>query len=708
MTDPKLDQKKATESFNQHFDDMVDNEEKGISEEAMMEYSEYRSALAQTLNDLFMEFERDRRLTEERWIKDLRQYRGEYDPETRKKLHPKRSKAFLSLTRTKVKTVSARETDLLFPANGDKNWGIRPTPIPELNPATIEAIQFQYQEATGEEPDEATVKQLINKEANRRCDAMEKEMADQLSELKYRSIIRNCIKDGNLYGTGILKGPLGKTQRSKRWLPGTEESGEDWVTIELEKLLPYCEHVSVWDVYPDMSARIEEDMRGVFQRYVMTRHKVFELAKRPDFNGAAIRAYLKVHVHGDAEYKPHEQDLKNLNDSSEQDTAVVNRKGRYELREFWGYMSTNELAEAGVEIDEEDLGLEVAANVWMLGPMVIKAVISPIEGVTLPYHFYYYDKDDTSIWGEGIPTIMRDAQKLFNASVRAMLDNAAMSAGPIIEANMDLLDPNEDPKDLFPFRVFLRDGQGQEATAPAIRVYSLPSYTNEFMTMINFFMNAADEVTAIPRYMYGDTNQMGGAGKTATGLSMLMGAANVTLKDQVKNFDDGITIPFIKALYFWNMEFSTKEYIKGDFNVNARGSTSLIAREVKAESLMQFMNTTNNPTDLMYTKRDNVLREYSKVLDLDELDLIKDKNTVEIEEKNRAAAQQEEDKFMRELAMIKATSGGHMEPNLQNAARGQGLTPGMNPDMQELSPDQLREGAIPEVKDGQGTLLTGG
>ena len=308
----------------------------------------------------------------------------------------------------------------------------------------------------------------------------------------------------------------------------------------------------------------------------------------------------------------------------------------------------------------DEFELEVAANVWILGDIIIKANISPIEGVTIPYHFYYYDKDDTSIWGEGIPRIMRDAQKLFNAAVRAMLDNAAISAGPIIEANTDLLDPDEDPTDLFPFRVFLRDGQGADAMAQAIRVYSLPSHTNEFMTMINFFMSATDEVTAIPRYMYRDTQNIGGAGKTASGLSMLMGAANVTVKDQIKNFDEGITLPFIKGLYYWNMEFNPKENIKGDYEVMAKGSTSLIAREVKAESLITFMNVTNNETDLMYTKRDNVLREYTKVLDLDEMDLIKDANQVKIENKARAEAREETERFEKELALMKAKSGGHM------------------------------------------------
>jgi hypothetical protein len=593
-------------------------------------------------------------------------------------------------------------TDLLFPANGDKNWGIGPTAIPELNPEIIQSIALQYQEQTGEEASEEMIKKFINKEAGRRAEAMEKEMEDQLQELKYREIIRNVIRSGNIYGTGILKGPLGRTHKIKRWLPN-RETGE-WVPVEVKKVLPFGEFVSVWDIYPDMSARTPDQMRGVFQRHVMNRNKVYQLSQREDFNGEAIRDYLSIYKHGDADYKPHEQDLKDMTETSESDVTInrheshgpahIQRKGKYQVIEYWGYLSADDLADQGVDIKPEQVGMEVAANIWMMGPMIIKAMISPVEGVTLPYQFYYYDKDDTSIWGEGIPSIMRDSQKLFNAAVRAMLDNAAISAGPIIEANVDLLDANEDPKDLYPFRVFLRDGMGQEAASPAIRVSQIPSYTNELMSMIQFFQNSADEVTAIPRYMYGDQQTVGGAGKTATGLSMLMGAANVTLKDQVKNFDDGITIPFIKNLYMWNMDFNTKEHIKGDFSVVAKGSTSLIAREVKAESLIQYMSLTNNDVDLLYQRRDNVQRELAKVMDLDELDLVKDSNTVAIEEEQRSKAQAEEEEFMRELAMIKATSGGHMEPTSRQSARGQGL----GPSMENLSAEELESGVVPDVQ----------
>lgn len=688
-TDARAERDGTIEEFERVFAAASQSEDTGGTPEAVYTYAQWITPLGDELGKMFEEAERDRRDVEQRWLKDLRQYRGEYDPEIKARMHPKRSKAFLSITRTKTRTLSSRQTDLLFPANGEKNWNITPTPIPELNPEVIQNIMLQYQQKTREVPTEALIKKFIHTEAKSRCDAMEQEMEDQLTELKYREIIRNVILSGNIFGTGVLKGPLVKTQIAKRWLP----QGDDWITIELEKMLPFCEFVPLWDLYPDMSARTTDDMRYIFQRYVMTRHKVAQLAKRRDFNGDAIIQYLKAHPNGDSEIKNYENDLKGLNRDASDPTGYKetsasgvahltagqspqNKTGKYEVKEFWGYLSTDKLIDLGIELDEEEMGIEVAANIWMLGPIIVKAIVSPIEGVNLPYHFYYYDKDDTSIWGEGIPTIMRDSQKMFNASVRAMLDNAAISAGPIIEANTDLLDPSEDPRDIYPFRVFLRDGQGMEASAQAIRVETLPSYTSEFMAMIDFFMTAADEVTAIPRYMYGDSTNVGGAGKTASGLSMLMGAANVSLKDQIKNFDDGVTKPFIKALYFWNMEFNPKEHIKGDFAVKAKGSTSLIAREVRQEHLNNFLAITNNEVDLMYTKRHNILREMVKIMDLDDLDLIKDENTVEMEQKARQKQMEEDRQFEKELALLKAKSGGHMPQNSQQQLQ-QGMTPGM-------------------------------
>lgn len=644
----------------QQFDSAFKEAEKADEKSADVTviYSKFVSPLGQKLEGLFTEAEGQRNLIEDRWLKDLRQYRGEYDPEVLAKLHPKRSKAFLSLTRSKVKTVTSRMTDLLFPANGVKNWGIDPTPIPELSPEVQESIMKQLLEITEVMPSQEEVMKVIHDEANKRGDAMEKEMADQLAELKYREIIRNCINSGGIYGTGILKGPLAKEKVSKRWVP---DGQGNWVSVDIPSMIPYCEFVPIWDIYPDMAARKTEDMRYVFQRYSMNRNQLYELGMRSDFNTEAINSYLTAYPEGDASFKTHEEQLRAMSSGSETAPSTASKKGKYEVREFWGYLSSDEMNDLGIEIPVGKLGLEFAANIWTIGPVIIKGILSPLKGVIFPYHFYYFEKDDTSIFGEGIPCIMRDMQILLNAAIRAMLDNAAISAGPIIEANMDLLSPDEDPTDLYPFRVFRRSGVGLEASENAITVHILPSYTMEFMGMVKFFVELADEITSTPRYLAGsDQGTMRGAGKTASGLSMLMSAANITLKDQVKNFDDGITVPFIKGLYFWNMQFNPKPNIKGDFEVSAKGSSSLIAKEVRSEHLNTFLTVTNNEIDQMYIKRDNVLREVVKNLDLSDLDLIKSRVQVEIEEKERSNQAAKMQQFEMDIAILKAQSGGHM------------------------------------------------
>ena len=658
-------------------------------------YDRWVYPLSYTLADLFSRAERDRRPIEMRWVKDLRQVKNEYDPETLGRIHPKRSKAFMGITRTKVKTICARMSDLLFPPSGEKNWSIEPTPVPQLSPELEATIIQKIVEATGVQtpPTHDEVQLILFTEAKTRAEAMEREIADQLAELKYSDIVRNVIRSGNIYGTGVLKGPMVREQKVRRWVPVEGR----WTPIEFSYLTPYCEYVDIWDIYPDMTATKPDDLQYVFQRHVMPKNKLQSLADRPDFNGEAIRAYILANPDGDATPKNHEEDLRNLSVRHGDDAVPVSGSdGKYDVLEFWGYIGADDLDQIpGVVVPDELRGLDVAANVWMLGRCIIKAVISRIEGAKIPYHWYYFDKDETCIFGEGIPSLMRDTQKLLNATTRALLDNAAISAGPIIEANKDLLLQGEDPTDLYPFRVFQRQGVGMDASTQAIRVTSLPSYTREYMSLLQLWMTMADETTAVPRYMYGETQNVQGAGRTATGLSMLMGAANIVLKDQIRNFDDGITKPFIRAMYHWNMRLNPKENIKGDFNVQPRGSTSLIAKEVRAEHLNAFLALTNNPVDLALTNRDVILRELAKALDLADLGLIKDPVQVKVEQEQQAAAAEADKSFAKEMATIKATSGGHIRPGASPYAPSGGL-----PGMERVPHEELQEGRIPEVNTG--------
>jgi hypothetical protein len=636
---------------------------------------------------LFGEAERDRLSIEERWLKDLRQFKAEYDPEVKAALHPKRSKANLSLTRTKIKTVDARMMEIFFPAGSAKPWGIEPTSVPELHPELLREITEQMTQITGAVPSGTEIEKVVFDEAKARAEDMEREMADQLEEVHYRDIVRQVIHSGNLYGTGILKGPLVKESVSRRFL----RKDDDWGQIKISTYQPYAEFCPIWSFYPDMSAINLEDCRYIFQRHVMARHNVFKLAQRDDFLSEPIKAYLKAHPDGDAHLKNFENSLQDTKSKGDDGGSDPTRAGHYQVLEFWGYLSADELKDLEIELPPESDGTELAVNVWLIGDVVIKAIISPVDGVEIPFHIYYFSKDETSIFGEGIAVLMRDVQALFNATVRAMLDNAAISAGPIIEANMDLLAADEDPTDLFPFRVFQRNGYGSDAMAKAITVTTLPTYTSEFMALIQFLETTADNITSIPRHSYGETGSVSGtAAQTATGLSMLMGAAHISLKDQVKYFDDGVTTTFIKALYFWNMSFNDKDSIKGDFQIVARGTSTLMAREVQGEQLVKVMQLAQAPMFEPYVNADRLLMAVIKNLDLENLGIIKTPQQTKIEDGQRAQAAAEDEAFEKDLAMLKATSGGHVEPEA-GSPQEQQMT------AQIPSDQELAMGQSPEV-----------
>lgn len=679
--------------------DHIEGDQPDMKDNLLM-FSEFITPMSTTLNNEWQIAQGNRKSTERRWLKDLRQYRGVYDPEILNKMHPKRSKAFVKLTRSKVRTVDARLMDLQFPANKEKNWAIEPTPVPQLPPEELEKLAITYFQTVRKLPDEAAMRRVIMEAARERSDNMEKEIEDQLVEFKYRDVIRNVVHNGNLYGTGILKGPFVKEKSTKRWVKNAQSG--DWKLTTEKKIIPVASSVSVWDCFPDLSSKNPEDLTYVFERHLMSKGKLLKLAKRSDFNRRAILAYIAAHPDGDAEWKDWEDLMREMSSNTLADypESQIPKNKKFELVEYWGLMEKEKAEEElGFSLRDED-GFddpEVVINAWMLGPMIVKMVVSPIQGARFPYFFYYFDKDETHFFGDGIPYIMRDPQALLNASVRAMVDNAAISAGPIIEANIDLLADGEDPNDVYPFRSFQRTGIGTDGSNQAVRITKLPSYTNQFMAMVEFFQAAADESTNIPRAMHGDVSGgqgVGAAGRTATGLSMLMGSANITLKDQLKNLDDFITKPFIKALYFWNMEFNPKEDIKGDFSISARGSASLVAKEVRLESLNQFLSIiANDPNAQLILKQRTLYEEYLKILDLDDVGLLKSQDEVDLALENQRKQQEAAENAQRQADLLKAQSSGHVP----GAASSVIVDPSGRPALSNVDQGRLQSGELPEV-----------
>ena len=251
--------------------------------------------------------------------------------------------------------------------------------------------------------------------------------------------------------------------------------------------------------------------------------------------------------------------------------------------------------------------------VWILGDSIIKASVNPLEGVDIPYHFYPYQDDDSSFWPEGIAYQLRTPQSGINAAVRAMQDNAGASSGPIYGINTQALDSSQSVDEMRANKLFLFCKSGINLSQ-AFQAVTVPSAIEHNMALQNFWQQVGDEVST-PRFNQGDGN-IAGAGKTASGLSMLMGASNILLKDHVKDFDDFVVAPFIRAMFRWNMQWNPREDIKGDFEVVASGSQSLIAKEVRAQQVPALIGYLGIPAFEPYLKAKELLEVALEQTDL--------------------------------------------------------------------------------------------
>lgn len=599
-----------------------------------------------------------RRPKELQWLEDLRAYKGVYDPDVR--IDPDNSHVYPKLTRSKVNIVLSRLHEMLFP-DQDRNWELAPTPEPVIQAALVFQIAQQItqpppiDEATGQvqidpqtgfpmQPIPPTREQLneaIKDFAKQTAALMQSEIDDQLTEMDYPEVAKKVLRSGLLYGTGILAGPLVNKRQKRRWQP------DDQTNTYIEKIedqdVPYMEFTRIWDWYPDMTVAEFSQAQGFWQRSILTKHDLRKLMKRPDFDKDIIRRYLQERPDGDYVPEPFEVDLQALEvdaatqSSSEAGGTTIFSSGttttqssyrqhgkRYEAIQYWGYVDGSDLAACGIlnpDGSEIDVDLEYAANVWLIGKAPVKVML--YDGALTHYKVFYYEKDETSIFGEGLARVMRHSQIAISSAARMMLDNAACVAGPQVEVNWQLMHEGTDLNSFYPRKIWYRDGRGIEAQYPAVRVYNIDSHIEELGKISDIFMNFADQETCLPTWMIGDKVNNENSKQTSGRQAEIL----VSIKDVVKNFDT-FTEQVMRDLYSWNMEFNPREDIKGDFQCKPRGVSSLVIKEIRMAALANLKNTMQ-PEDWPYIPRREFLAETLKAHDI-KIDLRTEEEAQEI------------------------------------------------------------------------------
>ena len=678
------------------------------------------------LHNQFSNNEAYRRTKEIEWLENLRQMKGLYDPDV--KIETNNSKVYPKITRSKVNIVLSRLHEMLFPET-DKNWEIKPTPEPRVSTETVRQIvqslvvPSQQDLQTGQMipaklPAPSDVKIAIIKFTSDACEKMSIQIDDQLTEMDYSEETKQVLRSGLMYGTGIMKGPLISKRTKRRWEPDSI-TGEFAEKTELEEV-PYLEFVRVWDWYPDMSVTDVDKMTGSFHRHIMSKHDLRQLMKREDFYGDIIEEYIRDHSFGNYNAKNWEVDLQVIeieagsgkgtrtlpssttdgsNVFADDESSSTSRPSgkKYEVLEFWGYIDGTDLEACGVDID--DVSIEYGANVWLLGSKVIKVILfdTPLD----QYKVFYYEKDETSIFGEGLARIMRHSQISISAAARMTLDNAACVAGPQVEINWSLMTPDTDINSFYARKLWFREGRGVDAQYPALRSIEFNSHIPELISIIELFKQFGDEETTLPTWMIGQMLN----NETAQATSARMSTITVSIKDVVKNFDS-FTEKIIRDLYAWNMEFNPRQDIKGDYLCKARGVSSLVMKEIRLQALNQLA-TTMSPEDWDYVDRRDFLKERFKVHDV----VIPIKTEEEVqklrEERSQGIAMQLAIEMQKsEIAKNKAQSMSLLskakERNVEAIKEAQ--TP---PELSESSDPRLTEGELALQKTEQAAKLAG-
>lgn len=653
---------------------------------------------------------------EERWLSAYRNYRGLYGPEVQF-TEKEKSQAFIKITKTKVLAAYAQIVDVLFAGSkfpigiepSDKPLGVagtvhfdpkeinseniekatggqvklpesstvaRPEILKNVGPYAdqLERVEDKLREGPGKTPTALTFEPAV-----RAARKMEKTIHEQLDESEANKHLRSTAFEMSLFGTGIIKGPFALNKEYPNW-------NEDGEYDPVFRTIPKVESVSIWNFYPDPDARNMAETEYVIERHRLNRSQMRALKKRPFFREEAIEEAIEFGPNYTPQYW----------EEALEDNDMSSNVERFEVLEYWGVVDAEIAEQADLELpDEVADNDQVQVNAWICNGQVLRLVINPFTPSRIPYHAVPYELNPYSFFGIGLAENMEDTQEIMNGFMRLAVDNAALSSNLLIEIDETNLVPGQDLS-VYPGKIFRR-----QAGAPGQAIFGtkFPNVTGECIQVFDKARQLADEATGMPSFAHGSTGVMG-VGRTASGMSMLMGAAAQNIKAVVRNVDDYMLAPLGRALFAFNMQFNFDKDIRGDLDVVAKGTESLMRNEIRSQRLLQFMQMTANPGMAPFVKYDYILREIAASMDLDEDKILNDPREAAIQAEMMAAVaammpeqpQQQQQQGAPNVQDPTGNGGGQAvpgnapEPGAPGFTGGGGGANGGNPPPQEGQP----------------------
>ena len=603
------------------------------------------------INSRFATAEDSRQTDETRWLKSYENYRGLYKNSVKFR-DSEKSRVFVKITKTKVLAAFGQLVDVIF-GTGKFPIGIAETTLPEgekenayldtQNPTPSIEITDENRGNVespfdvGYEGDGKVLKagstygnvESIEQKAaddlteglspipqmpeispaQKAARRMEKLIHDQIEESNGSAEIRNALLESALLGTGIVKGPFNFNKKLHQW----SAEGDEREYNPLEVRVPRIEFVSCWDFYPDPAATNIEECEYVIHRHKMNKSQLRQLRNMPYFDEETIRSCLQM----GANYV--EKDFESqLKDDARSDEEYGTN---FEVLEYWGIMDAEYAREVGIDLDDsiDDLD-EVQINAWVCGDKLLRAVINPFAPYRIPYNAFPYERNPYNFFGIGVAENMDDSQQIMNGHARMAIDNLALAGSLVFDVDESALVGGQS-MDVYPGKVFRR-----QAGMPGQSIYGLkfPNTAPENMMMFDKFRQLADEQTGIPSYSHGQTGVQSMT-RTASGMSMLLGASSLNIKTVIKNLDDFLLKPLGESYFQWNMQFFEGGLdVKGDLEVKATGTNSLMQKEVRSQRLTMFLQTAQSPAIAPFVKISKLVSELAYSLDLDPDEILND------------------------------------------------------------------------------------
>lgn len=617
---------------------------KGIGDTPAVQKSDLASYVMATFNEN-QDYKRSENI-EEKLLDNLRRRIGEYSPAKLAAIRKQGGSAiFAEITGVKCRNAEAWLADVFSP-DDEKAWSLKATPVPELPSEAMKQVdevaqafatqkvmeaqqggqQVQPQQLT-EITDkskaliESFVKDKVQSETDKRVRNMENLMYDQLLECQWDKALDAFLFDLCTMKAAIMKGPVIQMRKTRRWKINSDGTSD---LIVERKPMPVFKRVSPFDFYPSPLSESAEGPGPMVEKLWLTRSSLEDMKSMEGYSSARIDSVLSNFPVAAPQ---------NPDTSNDTERLELENKGRTEDApvagdtifglEFHGFVQGKLLLDYGLKEDNDGkqlrLNKEYSVEVIQVGDNVLYASLNPDKLDRHPYSSTSWAKLAGAFWGEGVPELLTSVQDVCNASLRALVNNMGFASGPQCAINdIDRIPDGEDLTEIYPFKMHQFTNE-RNMTADPIKFFIIPSNANELYSVYENFNKQADDVSGIPAYAYGN-ERTAGAGRTASGLSMLMTGASRGIKKVIRNVHRDVIRPSLIRLYDWNMVFVDDPNIKGDADVVAMGAVAILSREQTASRRMELLTMTNNDTDLKIFGMKNRARLWRETLDTLEFD----------------------------------------------------------------------------------------